>query len=666
MSVYWRRDTSGFSNSFAYSNKDALPNWFNEENATMIPTARQLYESILYRAAEEWGIDYEDVERDIAQAFDPLVRFMAGATASELERVYQHINDAEMRIMDRIIRVLVPEHYHLPRPAYALATADPYKDAVMADEATALTYAKDDQTEPFEFTPVFPVRLLPLKIVLLSTESQLLDLNARPRRRKNQEEDEVEFKSLLIGFESAAPIKDWSNASLWFDLVGRSLESDERASLFKGLRQVRISLHGVPLRVESGLPHKEVILEDHLNGINQLESDMRSRYGRQFLTFIDAVVPEVNAVVPTDYLKNWFGKNGMDVGSWQKALDNLLPEKEKEIYFLELHFDQSIHIHELEQNLRIRFNVFPVVNRKRCGIGKGEHFYLQTNALKWIHLEPKEPFLSIRKVYQEKPPEYPPFLYKPFADFQEDKSPTYTLRYGGVGRWDDFNAWRRLAYVISLLQDNYAHQELVQKAADTLSLEDVHQLLGNKINTVTDKSKPTQDVYLFLQPGTQSGIRVRVEYWTSVGDLANRIPARTKLGCPTHIAAILETESIELLTPTSGGADPLETTARLDALKYTLLSRGRLVTREDVRIFCKSWLQDRVSTILIQDGVGVDNTGIHGMTRRLEIWLEPSGGAQEEDWESVCHQLQSQLEERSSGVIPIFVGIRSDTKSKSR
>ena len=86
-------------------------------------SAESLYKSILYRAADIYDVEYEDVERDIGQNFDPIVRFMAGACASELERVYQHLHDTEGRLQKRLAKILLPEYFHLPQPAHALATA---------------------------------------------------------------------------------------------------------------------------------------------------------------------------------------------------------------------------------------------------------------------------------------------------------------------------------------------------------------------------------------------------------------------------------------------------------------------------------------------------------------------------------------------------------------
>lgn len=626
----------------------------------MIPTARQLYESILHRAAEEWGIEgYEDVDRDIGQAFDPLVRFMAGATASELERVYHHINDAESRVMERIIRVLVPEHFHLPRPAHALAVADPAGESWLADETLSLSFQLEDSHTDIPFTPVFPLRLLPVTIRVVATESEVLELSARPRRRKAQEPAETEFRKLLIGFEAPRPITDWSQVCLWFDLAGSEANDAERAALFKAMRQVQVSLQGHALRVAPGLPEKPLLIEDHLSGAARMVSELRAGYDRHFLTFLDSEVPPPEAVLPALFIASWFARGGPSKTQLNRALPELMEDKATPLYWMVLDFPQAMHIREIGQRLRLRFNVFPVVNRRLCGAGKGEHHFLQNNALKWIHLTPQEPFQAIRRVYQEKPPENPHFQYKPFADFREDTSPSYTLRYGGIGRWDDFNVWRRLAYVISLLQENYAHQDLIQKAADSLSLEDVHHLLGRRIDTVKDDGAPTRDIYLLLHPGAQSGLRVRVEYWTSAGKAANRVPARSKLSCSTAAAAVLDTDSLELLSTSAGGEDPLDTTARLQALRHTLLSRGRLVTREDLRSYCQAFLQDRIRGLQVREGVGSDLSGPSGLTRRLEIWLEPAPEFLADDWEAVCHQLMQLIAERTTSVVPVWVGVQA-------
>ena len=70
---------------------------------------------------------------------------MAGAMASELERVYQHLNDTESRLQKRLAQVLLPEYFHLPQPAHALATATASSDPTFVDETTA--FIKEEEEE---------------------------------------------------------------------------------------------------------------------------------------------------------------------------------------------------------------------------------------------------------------------------------------------------------------------------------------------------------------------------------------------------------------------------------------------------------------------------------------------------------------------------------------
>lgn len=623
----------------------------------MIPSARDLYLSILHRAAEEWGVETtDDVERDIGQSFDPMVRFMAGATASELERVYQYIQGSEDRLMERITRVLLPEHFHLPKPSHALAKADPSSASFLASDSLELIFQPEDSSESIPFTPVFPVRLLPVRIRVVATESDVLELSPRPRLRRSAGSDVTEFRRLLIGFEAPAPVKDWSHVALWLDLTAEKHGLEERASLYKAMQEIQVSLQGTALHVSCGLPVGNMLLEDHLSGQYSMEAELHAWYDRQFLTFLDSEVPVMEPVSEEDYLGQWFGHDGPSKVKRSVSASDKAEGQERLLYWMELAFPRPLHVRNIGQRLRIHFNVFPVVNRRLCGAGKGEHHFLQTQTLKWIHLSPAEPFLSIRRVYREKPPENPSFLYKPFADFREDKSPSFTLRFGGLGRWDDLNAWRRLAHVVSLLQENYEHKELIDKAAESLTLEDIHLLLGRKADSVKEQHG-TQDVYLLLQTGTIEGIRLRAEYWTSMGRRANRVQAGSRLTCTTAMAAVLETGSLELLSTSAGGEDPLDTSAKLHALRQVLLSRDRLVTREDVRSFCTAFLQDRVECLTIREGVGYDPMRPQGMSRRLEVWLRPAGDYVLEDWESVCHQLMQLIARKTSSVVPVWVGV---------
>lgn len=623
-------------------------------------TVDKLYQSILMRAADVYELEYEDVERDIGLQLDPVVRFLAGACASELERVYQHVHDTESRLQQRLAKALLPEYFHLPRPAHALATATPSSDPLVIDETAAFLKEDEEAEEEFSFSPLFPAQLLPVKLQLIATDTEVIDPQKQARLRRGRAgEDKTETRRILLGLEAQEPITNWQGVSVFFDLRGRSRDESEKALFFAALINSRCFVEQHELSVTYGLPNTELILEDYLNGNERLQSQVRARYERHFLTFTSADMPETAPLTAREFLPRWFASSFPDEEAIQKVVAKVDPDLKQPLYWLEIYLSRPFELVQLAERLDVRLNVFPVVNRRLNGAGNGEHHYLQTNSIKWIPLQPEEDFMSIRRVYEEKPPEYPTFTFKPFADFKEERRPAYTLRHGGVGRWDDFNAWQRLAYVVAILQDNYKHSELIQKAADSLSLEDVHHLLGKRILKSAAEQKPTRDIYVLLHSGIASGLRVRVEYWTSRGADANGLAAKTHLKCTSRHNPSLDGGSISLITVSTDGRHPLNATEQLYAMKSALLSRGRIVTREDVKIFCKEFLGEKLSEVAVQDGVGTDPRYDFGMTRLLDVQLAPSATAEKEDWEGICQQLQMLLEQKSASSIPIRVTLKN-------
>ena len=82
------------------------------------------------------------------------------------------------------------------------------------------------------------------------------------------------------------------------------------------------------------------------------------------------------------------------------------------------------------------------------------------------------------------------------------------------------------------------------------------------------------------------------------------------------------------------------------------------MTREDIKIFCKEFLRDKLLEVEVRDGVGTDPRFNFGITRRLEVLLKTTRQSQrQEDWEAICQQLQTLIEEQSTSSIPIRVWV---------
>lgn len=616
----------------------------------------EIYKSILYRAADIYKIDYDDIDRDFGNRFDPIVRFLTGAISSELEKVYQHIDDTEMRLQKRLAEVLLPEYYHLPQPAHALMHAQTSTDQLVLDETVQFEYKSEGEARPVFLSPVFTSRILPAEIKYIATDYDLIDPNDRPRiqRRKTGEEAQ-EVQRILLGFDSIEPITNWQGVSLYFDIKGAAGEAAERVQLLAAMKRATCVISRSILRTRPGLPVQEIRLEDKLNGTERYQNIVRTRYENHFLTFTDAEFPEQEKESSALKLVEWFRKN--EQFELTDAFREKLEESDSELYWLEIRLNRPVRITQAAARLHLRFNVFPVANRKLNGNEKGKHHWLRNQSIKWIQLEPEDSFVAIRKVYEENPPEYPEFVYKPFSEFREEQSAAYTLRLGGVGRWDNYNAWHRLSYLVNILQENFKKDELIEQAAGSLSLEDIHQLLNKKIAGAPESISPARDVYIMLHTGSKAGVRARVEYWTSVGDEANDIPAKTQLSCSSVHKTRFELPSLELVTSTVDGKNPLNQTEQLMAMKSALLGRDRIVTREDLKDFCKVHLGEKIDEINVNETVGADPRYDFGMTRMIQVVLHPNKKFMNEDWEGICVQVQSLIEQKSSSNIPYQVKI---------
>jgi hypothetical protein len=620
----------------------------------MHPTAQSIYQNILRRAADEWGIETDDAEKSIGQNFDPLVRFLAGACAQELEGVYAHLNETELRLQDRLSRLLLPEYLQHPRPAHGLATAAPYRHLLDMDETISLL-RKTDEGETFAFAPIQPTRLIEVDLKVVVADNQILDLRKKaiPRLKSDKIEPDT-FTTLLLGIETPLMPSDWQGISLYFDLKN-SVDISEKTRFFQQLSQSKIELNGHLVSVQSGFPHVEATVTQQLNGEERTRHRVRMAYQHHFLTIWSAQQTEIAIQPPTEQvLRGHLSHYGLSEAAITAQL-NRVGDKTNELVltWLKIRLPRSLSIRDLESRLSIRFNVFPVVNRRLCGIHAGEHFFVQNNSIKCVHIQPEEPFAGIRVVRNESV--HQNLTFRPFSQFRESNEPTYTIRYGGMGSRDNYRAWQRLAYLLGVLRDEYKQQDWIQKAGTALSLEEIHQILGKKVSAVDAKQPTFQDLYILLHSGfSGNGTRFRVEYWTCRGSAANKMAAQSRL---TTTVADLESDSIEFVTTTEGGMDAPDELSRMETLRGMLLRRDRIVTKEDVKSFCREELRTQILGVVVRTVIGQDPRFQFGMTRLTEVVLTPNPNASVENWESVCNRLQWMLEEQSFSAVPFKVRI---------
>ena len=84
-------------------------------------------------AANLWGVrNVEDL--------DPLVKLLVESLASEIYKISNEVNNVEIRILERIARLLTPDIMLAARPAHMILQAQPVEDTLLLDKMMGFYY----------------------------------------------------------------------------------------------------------------------------------------------------------------------------------------------------------------------------------------------------------------------------------------------------------------------------------------------------------------------------------------------------------------------------------------------------------------------------------------------------------------------------------------------
>jgi hypothetical protein len=110
-----------------------------------------------------------------------------------------------------------------------------------------------------------------------------------------------------------------------------------------------------------------------------------------------------------------------------------------------------------------------------------------------------------------------------------------------------------------------------------------------------------------------------------------------------------------------GGKSPMGSSHEMDSLKASMLSRGRIVTREDVKAFAYELLGEKIKSVSVRDAIGTDPDSNLGATRIIEVCIEPAAEYENEDWFHLNEQLRNLLQDRSASILPFKVVCQQTT-----
>jgi hypothetical protein len=582
------------------------------------------------------------------QILDPLVALFFGTCADEFDRLYQELGTYQSRILERLSSLLLPEINKNPKPCHGVAFAFPDSGVQFIGSEYQFYLKKLQSGVVGNFDNQVDVYFSP------AGESKILDINLKYAvyGRKAFKVDQVFYKEQV----AELPYDGQSQTTIWLGIApGQDFQTLEELSLFfdwpsltvqqgleyaSYLKNTKFSIDGKAISVSNGLRHfsqsysqadSPVIFEPTFDPL----LFTTEYYSNRFITFVpdQPWLMEQEFPFPLEFSRN------------SKVAQMMGAEK---LIWLRIDFEPSTPAEAINELLIVP-NAFPVVNRR-----KNDFTYRLQNNLNLVPIEPDNDFfLGIDNVTDGNGN-----LFKSVRNGSGGMmNGSFIVRKGGIDRFDSRDARSMLNHVIDLLrQENSAFRLMGYDAISQLLLE-MEQLINAldlKVNKFTNRSEET--TYLFVKPIVNND-NLYVSYWSTHGEFANLIKVGSQMS--VYSGSGIARNGVTFCTNTIGGKDPLLPSESLDAFKNALLTRDRIISRSDIKHFCKASLGNRLKEVGLEEIFRSSKeacTGFEKVTMvRIKLWEKPV-----EETGILAQTLKTRLEMASSLSLKFEVNIGYD------
>lgn len=599
---------------------------------------------MLRDASQQWNLTAAQVAD-----LDPLVDKLFGACATEIKKIHEEVGDSRTRVLNRLAQLLTPEVLSTPFPAHAVAHGDPTEPETVIDTQLQLI-ARQSQNpdERFYFSPAGTYLLKDARISYLAHGQKFF---TKEGRAQNQELAKAKGKglpgaTLWLGLEVNPKLKDLSGLSFyfhWLDLgsaaeFGRFYHRLELSKWFVKGRRLSLKAGYRDEQAETGL----TVAFDEMRRIEQEVEGFHEKAFVRLGTF------EETPDAPID--------PGSLLEIMPPILESEFPEAAevitKPLLWIKIQFPES-WAGKLLERAEIATNCFPVLNRR---LHKYSHWLLQPVNI--LPLETDQYFLAVHSVQDA---DKKPIKHIPFNAAQPKLSPrTYSLRWGGTGRYDTRSASDLLAYLFELLRDESAAFKALGYEVLSSDLNKLNQTLNRIEGNISRNNLQAESVpYLVIRTNNPNEY-VYIWFWSTHAEAANAIKANSDM--EVLGSAKVSHAGLYLVTKPRNGQSRAGEVSKLMEYREALLSRDRLVTPADLKLACQSWLGDLIADVSIQTILGPSRRKKKGLVRKIGVFLTPaeSPESSEQDWPLTCLDLEKFLNTRHSGMIEIQVQLIND------
>jgi hypothetical protein len=239
---------------------------------------------------------------------------------------------------------------------------------------------------------------------------------------------------------------------------------------------------------------------------------------------------------------------------------------------------------------------------------------------------------------------------------------TVILRQGGIGRFDERDAATIIENIIQMLSDESAAFAVLGRDFLASEMKQLQQIIYKLEQQLQSRQLHRESTpFLVVRPtGTEKINNLLITYWSTTGGQANDIKAGTVM--MSYKTGGLYQSNCTMVSTTMGGRDRLSATESITAYKSALLSRDRLISMEDIKVFCQLQMGSKAKEIEVTKGVMVPRPLSQGFARTIDVTIRLDRksymDAQEKNRLSFWKEnLVMQLSKKSAGLTPFRVFI---------
>ncbi len=600
----------------------------------------QIKDRMVRLAATHWQVPENEIEAN----FDPLIILLFDAVAAELEAVGYEIRDIQNNLLHEMAALMLPESLLGARPASCVLMAQPSDTtAILKSDTSFSTLAQiQNPGEPvheaeLNFTPVGEVKLFSVQPGFIRIGHKVYKY--LPEGRKLQVHDEQagndlvnEIHFTLHGRDIPA---DLSGLQVFFDLRGHS----EANAFYFALQNGALEINGIDTdftrgyyknnQYQTGL---QEAFQDEGDYFRKVQKEIAAWYADQFITLAES------------------GTRGLQQSS--PIVENLPAKLTQEILdsqplFCTLRLGRHFRMEVLDR-LQMGVNAFPAVNRKP------EKIFYKTD--KWINIIPlpvNDNFLDIQSIEGLGGASYKIRSGNHENAVSENEAIIRTAR---VGKSTSREIRNTIKNLLETIRDESAYFSLTSNDFISSRLTEISRVLTRMEDQLQiSKDEKPSFTYVMLR-AVNAGETIQVNYWTTAPKEAAHVKAGMSFRPVQH--TLTGTAGTYSLTSAMGGAETPGDYQRKQMLVRQLLSRGKIVSSEDVKLLCYELLGNRLKDMQVRKAMTIQAGRQAGIARVIEIVIRiDKTEFSESELVSVEKQLRYLLDTQGTFMFPFDIRI---------